>query len=211
MVSPVGSNREVRLEVRTVAATHRDLRASVAAGEFREDLFHRLRLIELPLKPLIERSDDEFDRLVHVCLAEAARVAGRSVLRLSKEAASRLESYSWPGNIRELRNVLEYAAWASDGPEIRIYDLPEWFLEDSAFRRPGTLAQSPVLGVAEVPLTLDFQTCLERFEKEYLERALGRFRGRVNLTARQIGMNKTTFIRRLKSHGIRIELAGSGA
>jgi len=185
------------------------LKSSVGRGEFREDLFHRLRLITVALKPLVERPDDEFDRLVHACLAEAARSAGREVLRLSLAAASRLESYAWPGNIRELRNALEYAALAGDGPEILPEHFPDWFLEDSL---GGSLDSKPsfvpVLGVAELPLTLDFQDCLERFEKAYIERALHRFQGRINLTARKIGMNKTTFLRRMRTHGIRAELAG---
>src|SRR5262249_31513893 len=100
-ISPVGSNRETRLDVRVIVATHRDLEHSVQRGEFREDLFHRVRVISIALKSLAQR-DEEFDTLMHDCLAEICQEHGREVLRISEEAAEKLEAHSWPGNFREL-------------------------------------------------------------------------------------------------------------
>jgi DNA-binding NtrC family response regulator len=197
-ISPVGGNRELRLDVRVIAATHRKLRKCVADGTFREDLFHRLRVATIELLPLRARAE-EFDALLHVCLSEACEAAGKPVLRLAEDAALKLEAHGWPGNLRELRNVLEYAVLACDGTEIRATDLPPWFGEEDAAEpsvAPG------VLGVAEVSLGLDFERTLADFEREYLRRALHRFRGRVNLTARRIGMNKTTLIRRMRAYDL---------
>jgi DNA-binding NtrC family response regulator len=198
-ISPVGSNRELKLDVRVIAATHRDLSVAVQKGQFREDLFHRLRVITIPLKSLRERSS-EFDALVHQCLAEHCTNSGKSILRLAPCVAERLENYDWPGNIRELRNVLEYAVQSCDGEEITLKDLPLWMLQDE--KNPGENRIEAVLGLLELPLTLDFQSNLEKFEKEFFKRALSRTGGRLNRTARQIGVNKTTLLRRLRAYGL---------
>ncbi|HLE01806.1 MAG TPA: sigma-54 dependent transcriptional regulator [Bdellovibrionota bacterium] len=204
-ISPVGSNRESRLDVRVIAATHRNLARAVAKGDFREDLFHRLRVISIELKPIRERWG-ELDQLVHDCIEELCAKAGRSVLRISEGVAEKLETYEWPGNLRELRNVLEYAVLAGDGPEITLADLPPWFgVDERASGHAGALAGAG-FGVAEVQLPLDYHDALSSFEKMFLEQALRRFRGRVNYTARRIGMNKTTLIRRMRSYGLGSEL-----
>jgi len=118
----------------------------------------------------------------------------------------KLETYEWPGNLRELRNVLEYAVLAGDGPEITLADLPPWFgVDERASGHAGALAGAG-FGVAEVQLPLDYHDALSSFEKMFLEQALRRFRGRVNYTARRIGMNKTTLIRRMRSYGLGSEL-----
>ncbi|MEK6705243.1 MAG: sigma-54 dependent transcriptional regulator [Bdellovibrionota bacterium] len=200
-ICPVGGNRQVSLDVRIIAATNRDLEGAVQKGLFREDLFHRLRLISIELKPLVDRLED-LDGIVHECLEELSKRAGRSVLRISEEVAQRLENYSWPGNFRELRNVLEYAVLAGTGPEIEAADLPPWFgrVRGSFGVALGQSGQA-MLGVAEIPLSLSFYECMSNFEKEYLRRALCRYRFRVNHTARKIGINKTTLIRRMRFYG----------
>ena len=205
VISPLGSNREVRLDVRIIAATHRNLSEAVQKREFREDLFHRLRVVNISMKALKERTD-EFDSILHSSLYEVCEKEGRQILRISSSAAEIFENYSWPGNIRELRNVLEYAVLASQNNEITHQDLPSWIFQSgvktslkSADSTPVSMA---VLGVAEFPLTLNFQETLERFEKEYLYRALSRTGGRINRTAHQIGMNKATLIRRLRTYGL---------
>lgn len=199
MIVLVGGNRETRLDVRVIAATNRDLRLAVEKKEFRLDLFHRLQVLSMELSPIASRVD-EMDVLVHTLLEEQCRQAGRSILRISADVAKRIEAYPWPGNIRELKNVLEYAVLASTGSDITIDDLPPWFREAS--QREKRNLQEAQLGVADLPLSLDFQDSLAQFEKEYLRRALHRFRGRINRTAREIGMNKTTLIRRIRTHGL---------
>jgi DNA-binding NtrC family response regulator len=191
-ISPVGSNREIRLNVRIIAATHHNLAQAVANGSFRADLFHRLRVLAIELKSLAERSD-EFDEILHGCLTDISIMYGRSVLRISEGLAQVFETYSWPGNFRELKNVLEYCVLASEGPELNVRDLPLWFGRDPV---------AAFLGAAEVSAVLDYQEAMSRFEKDFIERALERYRGRINQTARKIGMNKTTLLRRMRTYGL---------
>jgi DNA-binding NtrC family response regulator len=198
-IFPVGGNREIKLDVRVIAATHKDLEIGVAKGAFREDLFHRLRVVSIDLPSLRDRADD-FDGFLHACLEDVCEIAGKSVLRISEDVAARFEAYDWPGNIRELRNVLEYAVLASEGIEIQMGDLPDWFLNPRAVQ--SARGNSGALGVAEIPLEFDFYGSMAYFEREFLSRALKRFGGRIGATARKLGMSKTTLLRRLKALGI---------
>ncbi len=204
VINPIGSNREIRLNVRVMAATHKNLLHSIAKGEFREDLFHRLRVISIPMRSLSQCAD-EFDEILHFCLSEICQKLNRSILKISVAVAEKLENYSWPGNIRELRNILEFAVLSTDSHEIELHHLPPWFLFQSL--HPCESEENwitPVLGNFEMPFTLDYQGTLEKFEKEYLQRALSRYGGKVSRTAQQIGMNKTTLLRRMKAYRIEV-------
>jgi DNA-binding NtrC family response regulator len=196
-IAPMGSNREVKLDVRIIAATHQPLQKKVRDGTFREDLFHRLRVIEMSLPPL-SAMGDEFGEILHATLARISAELSKTVLRIHPEVADRLEAYSWPGNYRELRNLLEYAVQVCEDGEIRPGDLPSWFLNLSQETGQG----AAMLGVIEFRLGSNFYSCMTSVEREYLRRALGQFGGRLNLTARKIGMNKTTLIRRVRELGI---------
>lgn len=192
VITPVGGRTELTLNVRIIAATQKNLETEVRAGRFREDLFHRLRVIHIETKSVWERRD-EFDKIVHDCLSDLAQVTGRRVLKLSEDLASALENHSWPGNIRELKNVLEYALIVSGDEELlSSHHLPSWFNRDQS----SQMAQ-PVLGVAEIPMSLDYSKTLQDFEKYYVQAALRKNQGRVNATARLLGLNKTTFLRKL--------------
>lgn len=204
IIVPVGSNREVKLDVRVIAATHRNLPVAISRGDFREDLFHRLRVISIPLQSLNERAD-EFDRLVHSALADVCAANRCSISRISGEVALRFEAYSWPGNLRELRNVLEYAVLAAEGDEIRAEHLPLWFIEDEKQRSLGSISTRDALELDRFFLGLDYQSAIAEFEKQFLTCALQKHRGRVNHTARQIGMNKTTLIRRMRFYGLNVD------
>ena len=192
-VSPLGSNGEVRLDVRVIAATHRNLAAGFKKGEFREDLFHRLRVITICLKPLRARMD-ELDGWVNHFLEEFDGNSKKRLSRISREVLSKFETYPWPGNIRELRNVLEYAMLSCEDGEVVLSDLPSWLILEEE-----SLPADPLLGIAEVPLTLEFKKTLESFEKDYLQRLLFRFGGKVSRTARAIGVNKTTLFRKVRA------------
>lgn len=196
-ITPVGSNRSMSLNVRVIAATHRELEKDVRDGRFRQDLFFRLRVIMIRLPALSDRSE-EFDGIVHECLESVCGQSGRRIRRLSPETAEALEAYSWPGNIRELRNVLEYAVISARDETIRLSDLPEWFGEGVA----GNEDISGEIGAAQVRLTADYRETLSRFERAYLKLALERNRGRVNQTARDIGLSKATLIRRIRAYGL---------
>lgn len=193
-ISPIGSSREIRLDVRIIAATNRDLLRAIEVGEFRRDLFHRLRVVSMQLKPVSDQEED-LDRIVHRCLEEVCRTSGKSILKISEEVAQRFENYGWPGNFRELRNVLEYAVLSSESGEITLRDLPAWFVEPSF----------PILTAAEPIFPFDFYGALSQFERHFLERALRKNRGKISQTARRIGMNKTTLLRRIRFHAIDLE------
>ena len=126
----VGGDRPVTVDVRVVAATHRDLEALIAAGEFREDLFYRLNVVTLDLPPLRDRPED-LPELAYGFLYEAARRNGRAVARIDEDALAALLRHRWPGNVRELRNVMERAAVLAETDTVTPADLP------AALRLPG--------------------------------------------------------------------------
>ncbi|MBC7691449.1 MAG: sigma-54-dependent Fis family transcriptional regulator [Methylotenera sp.] len=211
VITPVGGNREIKLDVRVICATHRDLSAAVKRNEFREDLFHRIRVLGLSMKSLLDRAD-EFDGILHDCLQKLCESTGRELFKISEEVADRLENYTWPGNFRELRNVLEYAVQSSESSTLELSDLPDWFLNSFVDQNQNlnfpeitiqpSLNSPGVMAVAEVPMTLNYEATRCAFEKAYLEYTLKRFGGRISLTARQIGLNKTTLMRRIHAFGI---------
>ncbi len=204
-VSPVGSTRELRLDVRIIAATHQNLQKRVAEGSFREDLLHRLRVVCFRVPSLAERAED-FGSIVHDCLESVCREHGRQVLALDEEVARGFEDYLWPGNLRELGNVLEYAVLACGDGRLAWKHLPDWFvhaLEQQREARSAADQPGGILERAEIPMTLDYQASLARFEKVFLKWALQRFRGRINHTAREIRMSKATLIRRIRTYELR--------
>ncbi|MDR3605744.1 MAG: sigma-54 dependent transcriptional regulator [Oligoflexia bacterium] len=199
-IVPVGGNREIRLDVRVIAATNRDLGALVARGLFREDLFHRLRVVALALPSLSQRWK-EFDAIIHDCLAAVLRSSGKRVLGITSEVAKRFELHSWPGNFRELNNVLEYAVTACESDEITVADLPDWF-ETPVFSEQVADAVYE-FELSEQFAQMDYLSAMARFEKGYLNHRLDENLGRVNKTARNIGLHKTTLIRRMRLYGLR--------
>jgi transcriptional regulator with GAF, ATPase, and Fis domain len=119
----VGGERTVKVDTRVVAATNRDLRAAVAAGTFREDLYFRLGAFVIDVPPLRERRED-IPQLVHEFLRRAATRAKKDVVSVSSEAMTVLMNYRWPGNVRELEHAIERAVIVSGGPSIRVRELP---------------------------------------------------------------------------------------
>src|SRR5262249_34996794 len=134
----VGGAKTVRVDVRVIAATNRDLAQAVAAGKFRQDLYYRLNVFPVALPALRERGDD-IPLLVHYFVGRYAAKIGRAITRVSPEAMRRLEAYPWPGNVRELENVIERAVILPPGPDLEIP--PEAV--------PATIAPTPVM--AEAP------------------------------------------------------------
>lgn len=191
-LSPVGGNRVIRLDARIISATCRDMREG-----FRPDLLHRLRAIPIEM-PALRELAEEFDAIVHSILEGICSEQGRTLRKNSPAAAERLERHAWPGNLRELRHVLEYAVLHAEGDELQTRDLPEGIGE----REDEVAGPLAPLGVAEFPLPMDYHLALASFEREFLRRALGRYRGRVNRTAAAIGLNKTTLIRRIRAYGL---------
>jgi len=183
-VRRVGENEDRPVDARVLGATHRDLAAEVAAGRFREDLFYRLRVIEVSVPPLRERPDDILP-LARFKLEETARRFGRPVYTLSGSAAKALLRHSWPGNVRELHNTIERAVVFADGPTIEPADLqisprPASTVSTPS-RRSGTLAD---------------------VEREHILAVLEEAGGNRAEAARRLGIGSATLFRRLKSYGV---------
>jgi transcriptional regulator with GAF, ATPase, and Fis domain len=195
-VRRVGAPRPVRVNVRVVAATNRDLEEEVRVGRFREDLFYRLSVITLRVPPLRERRGD-IPLLAERFLRAAAQRAGRR-LRLSEAALASLITYAWPGNVRELESAVEYAALHARGAEVETEDLPAR-LQPSGARARGAAA-SPALAA----LYADLPT-LDELERRYLLHVLeaaGRNRSRA---AEILGIDRRTLYRMAERFGVRLD------
>jgi formate hydrogenlyase transcriptional activator len=156
---PVGSNRTVKVDVRVIAATNRDLEAAVAAGRFRADLYYRLNVFPLAVPPLRERRED-LPQLVMFFLARFAKMLGKPVQSVSAETMARLSAYHWPGNVREVQNVVERAVVLSQGPVLELTaDLPPSPATPAAAVTlaavPGAEHDGPARGPEAAPATLE--------------------------------------------------------
>ena len=181
----VGGVKKVTADVRLVAATNQDLKAAVAEGRFRSDLYHRLSQIRLAVPPLRERREDIVPLAEHYLNAQAPGVS------FSAEVMEKLRAYSWPGNVRELRNVVVRAAvFASDG-RILSADLPEEFENASFTGNLGNLAFLPDL------------------ERNAIVKALVESQGHQQKAAVFLGISRRTLQRRIKSYGLAAERAAS--
>jgi len=197
-VMRLGSVREHQVDVRIVAATHRDLAGDVRAGRFRQDLFYRLSAAVVQLPPLRERRR-EMRLLAKRFLADACLNAGRPRLELSDAAMARLEAHDWPGNVRELKNLMEYlAATISNGPITPDRMPPFAPVSKDATAKPA-LAQNPAVGEEGAK---PFRTAKEEFERRNIESALVAAGGNQTRAAKILGMPLRTLTWKLKRFGM---------
>jgi NtrC-family two-component system response regulator AlgB len=180
----VGGDRTIRVDIRIIAASNRDLRSEVAARRFREDLFYRLNVITLSVPPLRERPEDILPLALWMLAAASVRNR-RPPMQLAPEAAAAIKSYNWPGNVRELRNALERAAVLCRSDLITPDDLP-----DSIFREP------PESG----PGGAGHAASLEKVEREHIMRVLAQS-ATLDEAAATLGINVTTLWRKRKRYG----------
>lgn len=191
----VGATEEKLVDVRVIAATNVDLRARIASGAFREDLFYRLNVIPIHLPSLRMRKDD-IPLLAYHFLQRYARRAGRDVKRISVEAMRLLRDEEWPGNVRELESAIEHAVVMARGEAILPTDLP-FAHERSAAEAHGT-ASFFAGDLAELPYTDAKERATHAFDVSYLERVMKRTGSNVSEAARQAGMDRSNFRRLLK-------------
>jgi DNA-binding NtrC family response regulator len=189
----LGGTRDVEADVRFVAATHRDLDAAVAAGTFRLDLFHRLDVFRIHVPPLRERREDVLP-LAHFFLAELAARAGKAIGGLAPETERRLLAYPFPGNVRELRNVIERAVILEAGPLLS-EDAVLLRAPTPADRAPRPVAPAPPAGAPPPPTLADV-------EKAYVEQLLERAGGNRSQVARWMGVSYPTVVKKIADHGI---------
>ena len=193
-VRAVGAAAPVPVDIRVVAATHRDLAAMVETGRFRMDLYYRLHVVRLEIPPLRERIED-VPLLVQHFLAKHARSDGP--ITIEQDALERLMSHDWPGNVRELENVIESALALARGPRLRAADLPIGRSRAGA-AAPQAAVRAGEAALAQLPLSL------EAYERSALERALREAGGNATDAARRLGIGRSTFYRKLGKHGLRV-------
>lgn len=230
LFTPVGANREIQTNVRIIAATNRPLEEMIKAGSFREDLFYRLNVVPIFLPSLSERRED-IENMVHNFIRKFNQAHGKRITGITADAMNVLKRYDWPGNIRELENVIEHAFVLETGHVITLASLPESLLNATGVN----LIDLPVAGGAEAsPVihaggsdeldadlddtdddigdeeampaltggSLDFNAQKEAFEKEFIIKALKTFKGRINQTALHANIPKKTLLRKIEKYGI---------
>jgi DNA-binding NtrC family response regulator len=190
---PVGSSKTVRVDVRIIAATNQDLPQLIEEKRFREDLYYRLNVLPIEVPPLRQRRDD-IPLLVHHFLDIAAQETGARADTISEAAMERLVAYDWPGNVRQLENVIERLAILCPNAEIGVEDLPpEQFNQE---RTPPPLA--PL-----VPSTgISFNETVEQLESELILQALEHTHWNKNRAAQLLGLNRTTLLEKIKKRGL---------
>jgi two-component system nitrogen regulation response regulator NtrX len=189
VIDRVGGSTSVRVDVRVIAATNKDLPAEIRAARFREDLYFRLNVVPIAVPPLREREDD-IPRIAEHFLARFAREYGRRPKALDPGALAELRGYPWPGNVRELRNVIERLMIMVPGDVITAAHLG----------LPGTVpAAVPVETEPYPPALLDAR---EQFEREHIMRALAASHGNMSRTADRLGMERSNLYRKMKAYGL---------
>ena len=201
----VGGHEQVETDVRIIAATNQNLEGRVAAGQFREDLFHRLNVIRLHLPALRDRRDD-IPALVRHFLKHAARELGVEAKQLGKEAETRLANLPWPGNVRQLENTCRWLTVMAPGQEIRVDDLPPELRTTGAADGTGSHWLSGLRAAIEQRLARGeddiFRDVNENVERVLIEAALAHSGGHKQDAARRLGWGRNTLTRRLKELGL---------
>ena len=195
----VGGVKTTRVEVRLIAATSRDLSKEIAAGRFREDLFYRLNVVPVFLPPLRERRDDIPLLVEHFRQKYNARLK-KSVESVDAEALAALAAYSWPGNIRELENVLERTILFAEGTVIRLADLPASLRQGGAAAEPASPPQLPGL---PGPLKEIVREQVQAIERDLIVRGLEVTAGNVTRTARLLKISRKSLQMKMKEFGLR--------
>jgi DNA-binding NtrC family response regulator len=193
----VGDNVPVKVDVRVIAATHRDLKAEVAAGRFREDLFYRLHVFPVRLPALRERREDIPILAAHF-LEKHARALRRELSAFTPASLRLLTGYPWPGNVRELENAIERAVAVATGKEVELRDLPP----EVKGTQEGSI---PAEVLAKMPYREAIDTARDRVSRDYLVVLMREFRGNVTRAAERAGMERESLHRLLKRYGIRTD------
>ncbi|MBL6988206.1 MAG: sigma-54-dependent Fis family transcriptional regulator [Bacteriovoracaceae bacterium] len=228
--TPIGSNRDIKVDVRVIAASHRSFEDMIKEGNFREDLFYRLNVLPVYLPPLRERISD-IPFLVDYYITYFNNMHNLEIRGCTEETTNVLKSFSWPGNIRELRNVIEHAFIIESSDYIHVSSLPE-VLNKSSSKVPAE-SEEQVGGVIDIngikdsvlddehsdeevknyqftfatktdkdEIKMDFQFAKELFEKEFIIQALKLNMGKINQTALKANIPKKTLLRKIEKYAI---------
>ncbi len=197
-IEPVGGSLPINVNVRIIAATHRDLEQAVNEGRFREDLFYRLNVIPIKIPALKERRED-IPLLISYFLEKFVSADKRNEIELSEEALELLLSYDWPGNVRELENVIERLVILRGGNRILPEDLP------AKIYRHNPLASSLYKHIFELPDEgVDLKKVISDIEDSLIMQALGRTKGNKNQASKLLQLNRTTLIEKIKKKDLTV-------
>lgn len=196
-IERVGSNTPIKVDVRVVAATNRDLRAMVESGDFREDLFFRLNVVRISMPPLRARKEDVIPLANHF-LKELARENKKPVKELSPESLQMLLDYPWPGNIRELRTAIEHGVVMSNSEKITPRHLPDYIRHT----RPGTGSAITVDATSTLPAHPEEELNIHQMEERLIRIALERTQGNRTEAAALLGISRRTLQRKLSEMGL---------
>ncbi len=224
-VEPVGGRKSIKVDVRIISATNRDLIADVKAGRFREDLFYRLHVFPISVPPLRSRRDDIPDLARHF-LTRFAAEEGKRVRAISGEGLALLAAYHWPGNVRQLENAVFRAVVLTDGEEIGINEFPQVAIQVSAdaIATPRMVEQSPAMAAAwpepdgsvgqhaRAPVTAMHSLSLtdpggdvrplDDIERDTIRFAISHYRGQMSEVARRLRIGRSTLYRKLEGLGL---------
>jgi two-component system, NtrC family, response regulator AtoC len=198
VVSPVGSDTDIQVDVRIIAATHRNLTEMVEQGTFRADLYFRLAVFPIHLPALRERTDDILT-IANLCMVRARDKLGRNIEGFDAAARAVLCAYSWPGNVRELAHMVERAVLLARKPILTPADIPLPNAK-TKFARAASASGGHLLNVALGDSSLDLRSALEALERQLIERALQKSGGNRTEAAAMLGLNRTTLMEKLRKH-----------
>jgi two-component system nitrogen regulation response regulator NtrX len=192
----VGGASRVEVDVRVIASSNRDLPAEIAAGRFRQDLYYRLNVVPIRVPPLTERRED-IPLLARHFMARSAEAQGLPRREIGEDAMAALQAYSWPGNVRQLRNVVDWLLIMATG------DIDQPLRADMLPPEIGAIAPAVVRWEkgSEI-MALPLRDARELFEREYLLAQVNRFGGNISRTAEFVGMERSALHRKLKSLGV---------
>jgi DNA-binding NtrC family response regulator len=197
-IERLGGNESIPVDVRIVSATHRPLEQEITNGNFRADLFYRLRVVTIEIAPLRERRED-IPILVDTFLRTASERYELPQRPLHQAALRRLMEYNWPGNIRELRNTIDRAAIMADGDEVTVKDLPD---EITAGLPTTPVADDDTSEGLRIPFTADFREDRREFERRYITRCLEHTQGNVTRAAEILDMHRQSLQHKLRQLGL---------
>jgi len=189
----VGGNDKVRVDLRVISATNKDLEAEINADRFRQELYHRLNVVPINVPSLADRRED-IPQLAEYFIAQFNESQGLPLRALADEAVALMQTMTWPGNVRQLKNMVERVLILGDGTgPIEAKDLPR---EEDKVVEEGRVVLSGALA------TLPLREAREAFEREYLLTQINRFGGNISRTASFVGMERSALHRKLKSLGV---------
>ena len=202
--TPVGSNHEIEANVRIIAATNRNLEDMIRKGSFRDDLYYRLSVLPIFLPPLRERLED-LEFLVPQFIRKFNRQHNKAIKGIDGAALERLRSHTWPGNIRELENVIERAFVLETGSTITEASLPTSLRPSEGGRPPLPVTEEITTPSGAAEEELDFHLYKEKYEKDFIVRALRKYNGRINQTSAGTRIPKKTLLRKIEKYKIKTE------